>query len=63
MKRVGFVYDEVLLRHEPPSWHPDTGDRLVNIIITLKAAGLWPKLTLIKPREAEINDIARVHTR
>ncbi|HUI46493.1 MAG TPA: histone deacetylase [Nitrospirota bacterium] len=63
MKKVGFAFDEVFLRHEPPVWHPDSPDRLINIIITLKAAGLWPRLILLSPRLATFDDIARVHTR
>jgi acetoin utilization deacetylase AcuC-like enzyme len=63
MKKVGLVYDEVFLRHQPPAWHPDSQDRLINIIITLKAAGLWDRLTIIPPRQASFDDIARVHTR
>ncbi len=61
MKKVGFVYDEVFLRHEPPVWHPDSPDRLINIIITLKAAGLWSRLIHLPPRRATLDDIARVH--
>ncbi len=63
MKKVGFAYDEAFLRHEPPAWHPDSPDRLINIIITLKASGLWPNLTPVAPRRATFDDIARVHTR
>jgi acetoin utilization deacetylase AcuC-like enzyme len=62
MNRVGFVYDEVCLRHEPPPWHPDSPDRLINIIVTLKASGLWPKLASLAPRRATDADIARVHS-
>ncbi len=62
MGTVGFVYDEVFLHHEPPAWHPDSRDRLISIVITLKASGLWEKLTHIKPVKASFDDIARVHT-
>jgi acetoin utilization deacetylase AcuC-like enzyme len=62
MNTVGYVYDEVFLYHEPPVWHPDTRDRLINIVISLKAAGLWDRLTLIKPRRATPSDLALVHT-
>ena len=62
MRNVGLVYDEVFLQHVPPAWHPDLGDRLVDIIITLKASGTWPNLTHIKPRRARFDDVARVHT-
>src|SRR6266540_3793093 len=63
MKKVGFVYDEVFLHHEPPAWHPDSKDRLISIIVALKASGLWPDLVPLKPRRAGCDDIARVHTR
>jgi acetoin utilization deacetylase AcuC-like enzyme len=62
MNTVGYIYDEVFLYHEPPVWHPDTRDRLINIIIALKSAGLWDKLTHIKPRRATPEDLALVHT-
>jgi acetoin utilization deacetylase AcuC-like enzyme len=62
MKKVGFVYDEIFLRHEPPAWHPDTAERLVRIVDTLKTSGLWPKVLSCKPRRACYDDIARVHT-
>jgi acetoin utilization deacetylase AcuC-like enzyme len=63
MRKVGFIYDEVFLRHEPPVWHPDSPARLVNIIVALKASGLWPKLIPLSPRTATFDDIGRVHTR
>ena len=62
MSTVGFIYDEVFLRHEPPAWHPDSPDRLVNIVLTLKAAGLWNRLDHIAPRKALPEDLALVHT-
>ncbi|HEY6009896.1 MAG TPA: histone deacetylase [Nitrospirota bacterium] len=62
MKKVGFGYDEVCLRHKPPLWHPDSPDRLLSIVNTLKVAGLWQKLTHLKPRSAGFDDIAAVHT-
>ena len=62
MSSVAIAYDEVFLRHEPPSWHPDSPDRLINIVATLKAAGLWDRLSLLRPRRASIDDLSRVHT-
>ncbi len=62
MNKVGFIYDEACLRHEPPPWHPDSPDRLINIIVTLKASGVWPKLVSLAPRRATEADIARVHS-
>ncbi len=63
MKKVGLLYDEVFLHHTPPVWHPDSPDRLINIIVTLKASGLWPGLISGRPRRASYDDLARVHTR
>jgi acetoin utilization deacetylase AcuC-like enzyme len=63
MKKVGFIYDEVFLRHAPPVWHPDSPDRLTGIIDTLKASGLWSRLIPISPRKATEAELARVHTR
>jgi len=62
MNQVGYIYDQVFLHHEPPVWHPDSGDRLVNIALALKAAGIWDKLIHIKPRKATSDDLALVHT-
>jgi acetoin utilization deacetylase AcuC-like enzyme len=62
MNKVGYIYDEIFLLHEPPSWHPDTPDRLINIVITLKVADLWGMLTHIRPRKATPEDLALVHT-
>jgi acetoin utilization deacetylase AcuC-like enzyme len=62
MKKVGFVYGEAFLKHRPPAWHPDSPERLVNIISTLKASELWARLVPIAPRRATEVDLARVHT-
>ena len=62
MSSTGFVYDEVFLHHEPPVWHPDSADRLINIVISLKAAGLWDRLNHISPLKASGEDLALVHT-
>lgn len=62
MKKVGFVYDDVLLGHEPPDWHPDSPERLTSIINALKTSGLRDKLISIAPRQASLEDLARIHT-
>jgi acetoin utilization deacetylase AcuC-like enzyme len=62
MKKVGFVYDEIFLRHEPPPWHPDSRERLISIIKKLKASDLWTKLVECRPLCASQNDLLRVHT-
>jgi len=62
MRSVGFAYDDILLQHEPPSWHPDSPERLRAIISSLTDAGLWDELVHLRTRRASQEDIARVHT-
>ncbi len=62
MHRVGFLYDDVMLKHEPPPWHPDRKARLVCIRESLKNTGLWDNLIRINPPKAGFQDIALVHT-
>jgi acetoin utilization deacetylase AcuC-like enzyme len=62
MKKIGFAFDEICLHHEPPVWHPDVPDRIISIVVTLKAAGLWQWLVPLPARGASLDDLARVHT-
>ena len=62
MNKVGFVYNDMMLKHETPAWHPEKGDRLAWIIERLKESGLWDKLIHIESSRADLVDIARVHT-
>jgi acetoin utilization deacetylase AcuC-like enzyme len=62
VKKVGFLYDDIFLKHETPEWHPERKERLIQIISSLKTSGLWEKLIHIKPRRAVHDDIALVHT-
>jgi acetoin utilization deacetylase AcuC-like enzyme len=61
-RTVGFMYDDVFLRHRPPAWHPDSPDRLRNILNTLRASPFWDQLAVLEPRRAEESDIGLVHT-
>jgi acetoin utilization deacetylase AcuC-like enzyme len=63
MKKVGFIYDDIFLRHEMPAGHPESAERLTHIIEALKSSGLWDKLIHLKPREASEEDILAVHTK
>ncbi len=59
--KVGFLYDDVFLRHETPQWHPECKERLVSIVKALRESGLWDKLVHIPPRKAGFGDVQRVH--
>jgi acetoin utilization deacetylase AcuC-like enzyme len=62
MKNVGFIYDDIFLKHETPDWHPERKERLIQIINTLQKSGLWEKLIHIKPLRASHDNVALVHT-
>lgn len=62
MKRVGFVYDEIFLKHETPASHPESRERLTAIIRLLQKSRTWDNLVHIKPRKASYEDIALVHS-
>jgi acetoin utilization deacetylase AcuC-like enzyme len=61
MSKVGFSYDDIFLKHEPPEFHPESKERLVSIVNTLKNNGAWENLIHIKPRKASFSDISLVH--
>jgi acetoin utilization deacetylase AcuC-like enzyme len=63
MKKVGFVYDDIFLKHEMPAGHPESSQRLVHIVETLRNSDIWEKLIHIKPRRAEEEDIVAVHAK
>jgi len=62
VRNVGFIYDDIFLKHGTPDWHPERKERLVQIVSSLKKSVLWEKLIHIKPRKATHDDIALVHT-
>jgi acetoin utilization deacetylase AcuC-like enzyme len=62
MRKVGFVYDEIFLKHEMPDGHPESPKRLIAILETLKASECWNQLIHMKPRRASDEDILTVHT-
>jgi acetoin utilization deacetylase AcuC-like enzyme len=63
MKKVGFVYDDIFLKHKMPPGHPESPERLIRILDTLKNSDLWNKLVHLKPRRADDEDILKVHTK
>ncbi|MFO0753774.1 MAG: histone deacetylase [Thermodesulfovibrionales bacterium] len=62
MRKVGFLYDDIYLRHETPPWHPESKERLVAILEHLKGSSLHDRLIHLKPRRAGFEEIALVHT-
>lgn len=62
-KKVGFIYDDIFLKHETPLGHPETKQRLISIVNHLKNEGFWDKLIHIKPRKSTEEELALVHAR
>jgi acetoin utilization deacetylase AcuC-like enzyme len=62
MKKVGFLYDDIFLKHEMPPGHPESPQRLVHILDALRNSDFWNQLIHIRPRRALEEDILRVHT-
>jgi acetoin utilization deacetylase AcuC-like enzyme len=62
MKKVGFIYHDMFLRHEMPPGHPESKDRLLAITETLKKSGMWEQLEHITANKADRTDIVAVHS-
>lgn len=60
--KVGFLYDDIFLKHETPQWHPERKERLIHIVEALKGSGLWNRLVHIRPRKAGFDDVEMVHS-
>jgi acetoin utilization deacetylase AcuC-like enzyme len=63
MKKVGFAYDDIFLKHEMPAGHPESPQRLITILDALKKSDIWNKLIRIESRRADEEDILKVHTK
>ena len=59
MKKVGYIYDQVYLKHDTGEGHPERPERVQSIDTFLTS--LKDKLINIKPRKATAKEIALVH--
>ncbi len=62
MKKIGFIYDDVFLRHDTPPGHPESKERLIAITDALRKVDLWEGLIHLSPHKATNEDILLVHT-
>jgi len=60
--RTAIVYDEIYLEHETTLGHPETPERLLETIETLKVTGLYSQLIEIKPTLAPMEYLRTIHT-
>jgi len=63
MNKIAFVYDDIFLRHEMPMYHPESMNRLVSIVHTLKNSDIWSRLVQVTPEKAHFSDLETVHSR
>ena len=61
MNDLGFVTDEIYLKHRTGLGHPERPERLKAIVDRLKEAGLWESLVHIPAAMAGKSDVALVH--
>src|SRR6266545_1204328 len=59
---LGYVLDDVFVRHRPPGPHPERPERLVAARDGLRAAGLEQRGHLVGVRAAREQELGRVHT-
>jgi acetoin utilization deacetylase AcuC-like enzyme len=59
---LGYVLDDVFVRHRPPGPHPERPERLVAARDGLRSAGLEQRGTLMPVRPAREEELGLVHT-
>ncbi len=62
MKKVGYLYDDIFLRHAMPDGHPESAARLIAINSLLRKSSAWTDMIHLRPRKASREDLLRVHT-
>ncbi|MEZ0323651.1 MAG: histone deacetylase [Hydrogenothermaceae bacterium] len=59
MRKVGYIYDDIFLKHDTGKSHPESPERLISINTFIQ--DLKDKLILIPPRRATVKEISMVH--
>ncbi|AAC07842.1 histone deacetylase family protein [Aquifex aeolicus] len=60
MKKVGFIYDDIYLKHDWPE-HPENKNRLISILEHVEKSGIKKALIDVKPRRAKVEEVALNH--
>ena len=61
-KRLGFLYDPIVLDHKPPEGHPERPARVRDTFALLEAEGMLDRVTRLPVTPATRAQIERVHT-
>ena len=56
------IYDDIYLKHDTGSNHPENATRIINTIEHLRSANLWQKLDIKKPRAATEEEVSAIHS-
>ncbi|GAB6072391.1 histone deacetylase [Venenivibrio stagnispumantis] len=59
MAKVGYIYDDIYLKHDTGEGHPERKERLISINEHIK--DLKDKLIFISPRKATVKEITLIH--
>ena len=62
MARVGFLYDPVVLEHQPPAGHPERPARVREVFALLEQSGILERLTRLPVTSATREQLERVHS-
>ncbi len=60
--RVGFLYDPLVLEHQPPEGHPERPARVREIYAHLEHSGILKRLTQLPVTPATREQLERIHT-
>jgi len=63
VRKVGFVYSPVFLKHATPLGHPESKERLIAITEGIDSSPCCKDIVRIEPSKAEYRDLALVHTK
>jgi len=58
---IGIVWHEDYAEHDSGGDHPEAPDRVSVAVEHLRSSDLWPRLTVVRPEPASVDDILRVH--
>lgn len=61
MPNVGFLYDPVVLDHQPPAGHPERPERVRDVMAVLEDSGILDGVTRLPVRPATRGQLERVH--
>lgn len=62
-ENTGFVYDELFLQHQLTEDHPESPDRLISVMQTMRRSELFPQLLELRPKSNIQTELNRIHTR